>query len=85
MSRNISQEIKDKVIKKIKDEGLTVAQASDEFGLSRNTIYGWVSPGRNIKADPGIMEISRLRRENAELKQIIGGMTLSTERGKKNS
>lgn len=60
-----------------------MAQAAEEFGLSRNTIYGWVSPGRNSKADPGIMELSRLRRENAELKQIIGGMTLSTEREKK--
>ena len=85
MSRIISQEIKDKVIKKIKDDGLTVAQAAEEFGLSKNTIYGWVSPGRSAQADPGIMEISRLRRENAELKQIIGGMMLTTERGKKNS
>lgn len=85
MSRIISQEIKDRVIKKIKDEGLTVAQAAEEFSLSRNTIYGWVSPGRSAKADPGVMEISHLRRENAELKQIIGGMTLSTERGKKNN
>jgi len=84
MSRSISQEIKDKVIKKIKDDGLSVAKAAEEFGLSRNTIYGWVSPARNAKADPGIMEIGRLRRENMELKQIIGAMMLSTERGKKN-
>jgi transposase-like protein len=84
MSRVISPEIREKILKKIKDEGLTVAKAAEEFGLSRNTIYGWVSPARNTKADPGIMEISRLRRENMELKQIIGAMMLSTERGKKN-
>lgn len=85
MSKIINQDIKDKVIKKIRDEGLSVAQAADEFGLSRNTIYGWVSPARNAKVDPGIMELSRLRRENNELKQIIGGIMLSAERGKKNS
>lgn len=85
MSKIISQEIKDRVIKKIRDEGFSVAQASAEFGLSKNTIYGWVSPARNAKADPGIMELSRLRRENNELKQIIGGIMLSAERGKKNS
>jgi transposase-like protein len=84
MSKKISLAIKDKIISKIKDEGLSVAQAASEFGLSANTIYGWVSPARNSKADPSIMELSRLRRENAELKQIIGGLTLDTERGKKN-
>jgi transposase-like protein len=84
MSKKISLEIKDKVISKIKDEGLSVAQASAEFGLSPNTIYGWVSPARNSKADPAIMELSKLRRENAELKQIIGGIMLNSERGKKN-
>lgn len=84
MSKRISLEIRDRVIKKIKDEGFTVPQASREFGLSPNTIYGWVSPNRNSKADPGIMELSRLRRENNELKQIIGALMLDTERGKKN-
>jgi len=84
MSKRISQEIKDKVIQKIKEEGLSVPQAAEEFGLARNTVYTWVSPSKNTKADPGILEISRLRRENMELKQIVGGMMLSTERGKKN-
>ena len=84
MSNKISNEIKDRVINKIKSEGLSVPQAAEEFGLSRNTIYGWVSLKSGTKSDPGIMEISRLRRENNELKQIIGLLTLESERGKKN-
>jgi len=52
--------------------------------LSPNTIYGWISPARNAKADPSIMELSRLRRENAELKQIIGGIMLEQRERKKN-
>ena len=84
MANRISNEIKERVINKIKSEGLSVPQAAEEFGLSRNTIYGWVSPKSGTKSDPGIMEMSRLRRENNELKQIIGLLTLESERGKKN-
>lgn len=84
MPNKISAEIKERVITKIKNEGLSVPQAAEEFGLSRNTIYGWVSPRNGARSDPGIMEMSRLRRENNELKQIIGLLTLESERGKKN-
>lgn len=84
MPNKISAEIKERVIAKIKNEGLSVPQAAEEFGLSRNTIYGWVSPRNGSRSDPGIMEMSRLRRENNELKQIIGLLTLESERGKKN-
>lgn len=84
MANRISSEIKERVIAKIKSAGLSVSQAAEEFGLSRNTIYGWVAPRTGSRADPGIMEMSRLKRENNELKQIIGLLTLESERGKKN-
>ena len=82
MSKRIEQAIKDRVIDKLKREGLTVKQASTEFGLSPNTIYGWL--GTRATGDPSVMEIAKLRRENNELKQLIGGLTLNMERGKKN-
>ena len=82
MSKRIEQAIKDRVIDKLKSEGLTVKQASTEFGLSPNTIYGWL--GTRATGDPSVMEIAKLRRENNELKQLIGGLTLNMERGKKN-
>jgi len=84
MPNKISDEIKERVIAKIKNDGLSVPQAAEEFGLSRNTIYGWVAPRNGSRSDPGILEMSRLRRENNELKQIIGLLTLESERGKKN-
>jgi transposase-like protein len=82
MSKRISEEIKQKIINKIKSDGLSVPKASAEFGISRNTLYNWI--GAKIKGDPSILEVARLRRENSELKQIIGGLTLNMERGKKN-
>ena len=82
MSKRIDQGIKDRIIDKLKSEGLSVRQASTEFGISPNTIYGWL--GSRATGDPTILEIAKLRRENNELKQIIGGLTLGMERGKKN-
>jgi transposase len=77
------QELKDRIIEKLKSEGLTVGQASAEFGVSKNTIYGWLH--RKAGGDPGALEIAKLRRENKELKEIIGTLALDTERRKKKS
>ena len=56
--------------------------ASREFNISNNTIYGWI--GARGTVEPGLVETNKLRKENAELKQIIGSLTLNLERGKKN-
>ena len=82
MARKIDQEIKERIIKKIKSEGLSVMDASREFNISNNTIYGWI--GAKGIIEPGLVEMNKLRRENNELKQIIGALTLNMERGKKN-
>jgi transposase-like protein len=82
MSKRINKEIKQKIINKIRNEGLSVPKAAEEFGISPNAIYNWI--GTKAKGEPSILEMSKLRKENAELKQIIGGLTLNMERGKKN-
>jgi len=82
MARRIDLEIKERIVKKIKSEGLSVRDAAREFDISDNTIYGWI--GARGKIEPGLVELNRLKRENNELKQIIGALTLNMERGKKN-
>lgn len=82
MAKRIDQELKNRIIEKLKSEGLSVRQASTEFGLSPNTLYGWL--GTKAGGDPSALEVAKLRRENNELKQIIGAFTLDTERRKKN-
>jgi transposase len=82
MSTIVDQALKDRIIEKLKSEGLTVGQASKEFGVSKNTIYGWLH--RKAGGDPSALEISKLRRETKELKEIIGALALDTERRKKN-
>jgi len=82
MSKRINEEIRQKIINKIRDEGLSVPKAAQKFGVSPNAIYGWI--GAKARGEPSILELSKLKKENAELKQIIGGLTLNMERGKKN-
>ena len=72
-SHRVSKEVKDQILLRIKTEGVTVRQAAQEHGLSDQTIYNWLG----MEADrPTYGEVVRLKRENAELKQLIGEMTL---------
>ena len=38
--RVIPQEVKEQILNRIKNEGITVAQAAREAGISDNTVYG---------------------------------------------
>jgi transposase len=81
MAKRISQEIKDKIVEKIKNDGLSAGQAAKEFGVSTNTIYGWLGKGK-IGSDT--LEIGKLKRENQQLKMIIAELMLDSSKGKKN-
>ena len=83
MAKQTDQNLKNRIIDKLKSEGLTVTQASAEFGVPVNTIYGWLR--KKAVGDPSTLEIAKLRRENKELKEIIGTLALDSERRKKNS
>lgn len=77
------KELKEEVINKIKTEGITAVEAAKRYGIDVNNIYRWVSAG--ISGTKGnLFEINRLKRENRELKQIIGELLFEKERGKKN-
>ena len=78
----IPKEIKEQVLKRIKEEGVTVLQAATDAGISSKTIYNWMR--NKTLSDGSILEISRLKRENRELSEIIGRLTLNLTRSKKN-
>jgi transposase-like protein len=77
----IPKELKEQILKRIKEEGLTVKQAADEHGISTKTIYNWMR-GKSM-SDSSILEISRLKRENKELLEIIGELTHDLRKPKK--
>lgn len=77
----VSQEIKDQILNRIKEDGVPVAQAAQEHGIRPKLIYNWIS--RGVTAPPSILEISKLKRENQALKELIGELTLEMSLAKK--
>lgn len=77
----IPKEIKEQILKRIKEEGVTVSQAAADAGISTKTIYNWTRS--KTLSDGSILEISRLKRDNKELLEIIGELTHNLKRSKK--
>ena len=79
----VSAEVKADIIRRIREEGVPVLQAAKEHGINDSTIYKWL--GGNAQGAPTFSEFSRLQKQNKDLLQIIGEMTLKlSEAQKKN-
>lgn len=77
------KELKEEIMSKIKIEGISAVEVAQRYGIDVNNIYRWVSHG--ISGTRGnLWEVNRLKRENRELKQIIGEMMFNRQKGKKN-
>ena len=70
----ISTEIKEEIIKKIQHEGLSVMDAAKQYGISDKTIYNWL--GTKARGTVSILEHNKVKKENEQLKQIIGDLTI---------
>ena len=78
----IAKEIKQEIIGKVKS-GEKVTELSRQYGISDNTIYGWLhkETGDQIVS---VVQYNRLKRENEELKKLIGELSLQLSLGEKN-
>ena len=70
----ISAEIKEEILKKIKHDGLSVMDAAKQYGISDKTIYNWL--GTKARGTVSILEHNKVKKENEQLKQIIGDLTI---------
>jgi len=77
----VAREVKDQIINRIKNEGVSVAQAAKDHGVSEATIYTWI--GAKAQGGPSVLEIAKLRRENEELLKLVGLMTLKLSESQK--
>ncbi|EKD85981.1 MAG: hypothetical protein ACD_37C00544G0001 [uncultured bacterium] len=81
MFKPIPKATREEILSKIKN-GEKVMDVASVYGISPKTIYTWLR--NQITPQASAMELNRLKRENEELKRIIGLVTLELERGKKN-
>ncbi|HUY62682.1 MAG TPA: transposase [Candidatus Paceibacterota bacterium] len=77
----IAPDVKEQIINRIKNDGVTVAQAATDHGISEASIYGWL--GRKAEGVPSILEYAKLKRENDELLRLVGRITLTLSEAQK--
>lgn len=77
----ISKEIKDQILKRVKEDGVSVPQAAEDHGISTKTIYSWLQKG--VSRQVSWVEYNRLKKENQELKTFIGEITVELSKTKK--
>lgn len=81
MFRRVPLETKNEIVGKVKS-GTSVADAAKQYAVSTKTIYAWLS--NETRPEISVVAYNHLKKENEELKRIIGIITLELERGKKN-
>lgn len=70
----ISSEVKEQIINRIKNDGVSVIQAAKEHGINENTIYGWIA--KKVEGQPTLAENIKLKREVDMLYKLVGEITL---------
>lgn len=81
MYSRIPKEKKDEILTKIR-AGDKVPALATQYGISDKTIYYW------LRTDTGeevvsVVKYNKLKRENEELKRLVGELTLGMSQGKK--
>jgi len=82
-THKVTREVKEQILNRIKNEGVSISQAAEEHGLSARTIYGWLR--KKVDGFPAMSDVLKLKKENAALKELVGEITLKlSETQKKN-
>ena len=79
----IAAEVKEQILKRIKDEGVSVNQAANDAGVHESTIYGWLGTG--AEGAPSWGDMTKLRKQNRELLELVGELPLTLSVSKKKS
>lgn len=81
MFPQIKPEIKTEILKRIKNDGVSVTQASQDHGVATTTIYGWLA--KLAEKAPSLVVINQLKRENEALYAMVGRLTTELNKLKK--
>ena len=81
MKRRVPKEIKEDILTKVR-AGERVAAVAEQYAISSKTIYHWLrqDSGEEVVS---VLQYNKLKRENEELKRLIGELTLNMHQQKK--
>jgi len=83
VGRRIAKEIKEEIIGKVQASE-RVVELAEQYAVSTKTIYGWLRQDSG-EAVVSMLHYNKLKRENEELKRLIGELTLNMHLQKKSS
>jgi len=79
----VTQEVKNEVINKIRNEGLSVRDACAVYNVQSKSVYSWLR-GEIVDGNrSAVLEIARLKKELDMAYRIIGRLTADSSRVKK--
>ena len=82
MFHSISKDVREQVLARVKEGKEKVSVIAEQHGVSNRTIYGWLSKGID-GGNRDWLENNRLKKENLQLKQMIGELMLEKKREKR--
>ena len=81
MAQVISNDMKQKIINAVRDNGKKVSDLAVEHNVSTKTIYGWLRTG--VSNDNSALQVAKLQREINMLYGLLGKLTAEASRQKK--
>lgn len=69
----VSKDLRNQILERVKTSGKSIAEISHEHGIGKTTIYEWL---RESTGEAPARDLIRITKENKELKQIIGELTV---------
>lgn len=83
--RRVPKELKEKILDWVKNDGISVRQASQEYWISEQSIHKWL---RDESEDTGFWmhnqaEIRRLKKDKEDLLLLVWALTAELDKAKK--
>lgn len=79
----VPPDVKADILRRVKEEGIAVSQAAKDAGISEAAIYTWLGTG--AAGTPSWADFSRLQKQNRELFEVVGELTVKLSQAQKKS
>jgi transposase-like protein len=82
MMHRCTKETKKEILEKVK-KGEKVTEVAEQYGISSKTVYAWLQVDTTREESVSVLKYNKLKRENDELKRLIGELTYNLSHGEK--